>query len=240
MQHFQIIIEVKGVEVCVSEKNIVGLSDSIELLKAKRMYVSKQLKAVKNSILEIREEKMVSEKEYDQLSFFETVTQIEEFDKQVLQIPLNTKIIKKQIDTITKEKSKIAEKIKKLTKDATTYLPYISNKIEEYGKELGLDDIKANYIFTNDLKVLSGAVLHKLVFAFRLGYILAIEDKLNIKLPIILDSPSGKEVDNDNISLMVNILKRDFSDNQIIVASIFEYDFDDVNKVEIFDRLLED
>nr|DAO50572.1 MAG TPA: DNA REPAIR PROTEIN RECN [Caudoviricetes sp.] len=235
-----LIIEVKGVEVCVSEKNIVGLSDSIELLKAKRMYVSKQLKAVKNSILEIREEKMVSEKEYDQLSFFETVTQIEEFDKQVLQIPLNTKIIKKQIDTIIKEKSKIAEKIKKLTKDATTYLPYISNKIEEYGKELGLDDIKANYIFTNDLKVLSGAVLHKLVFAFRLGYILAIEDKLNIKLPIILDSPSGKEVDNDNISLMVNILKRDFSDNQIIVASIFEYDFDDVNKVEIFDRLLED
>ena len=123
-----LIIEVQGVEVCVSEKNIVGLSDSIELLKAKRMYVSKQLKSVKNSILEIREEKMVLEKEYEQLSFFETVTQIEEFDKQVLRIPLNTKIIKKQIDTIAKEKSKIAETIKKLTKDATTYLPYISKK----------------------------------------------------------------------------------------------------------------
>jgi len=134
-----LIIEVQGVEVCVSEKNIVGLSDSIELLKAKRMYVSKQLKSVKNSILEIREEKMVLEKEYEQLSFFETVTQIEEFDKQVLRIPLNTKIIKKQIDTIAKEKSKIAETIKKLTKDATTYLPYISKKIEEYGKEVEYD-----------------------------------------------------------------------------------------------------
>lgn len=39
---------------------------------------------------------------------------------------------------------------------------------------------------------------------------------------------------------MMEILKRDFSDNQIIIASIFEYDFDNVNKIEIFDRLLEE
>ena len=45
-----------------------------------------------------------------------------------------------------------------------------------------------------DLKELSGAVLRKTAFSFRLAYILAIEDVLNIRLPIILDSPSGKKL----------------------------------------------
>lgn len=67
-----------------------------------------------------------------------------------------------------------------------------------------------------------------------------IEKVLKIKLPIILDSPSGKEIDKENIQLMINILKRDFSENQIIIASIFEYDFDEVNIIEINKRLLED
>jgi hypothetical protein len=71
-----------------------------------------------------------------------------------------------------------------------------------------------------------------------LAYIAEIEKKLNVKLPIILDSPSGKEVDHDNISLMMEILKRDFADHQIIIASIFEYNFDDPKKIEIEDRLI--
>lgn len=39
---------------------------------------------------------------------------------------------------------------------------------------------------------------------------------------------------------MVNILKRDFADNQIIIASIFQYDFETVNVIEINNRLLEE
>ena len=132
------------------------------------------------------------------------------------------------------------EKIKKLTKESATYVSYISNKIEKYGKELGLENITPGYLFTDDLKVLSGAVLHKSVFVFRLAYILAIQRKLNIKLPIILDLPSGKEVDRENVTKMMEVLKRDFSENQIIIASIFDYDFDNVNKIEIFDKLLEE
>ena len=36
--------------------------------------------------------------------------------------------------------------------------------------------------------------MHKTVFAFRLAYIIEIERAIGVKLPIILDSPSGKEV----------------------------------------------
>ena len=112
----------------------------------------------------------------------------------------------------------------------------------KYATELGVRDeesIASSYLFTSNLKELSGAVLHKTVFAFRLAYIIEIEKVLGIKLPIILDSPSGKEVDQENIQLMVNILKRDFADNQIIIASIFKYAFDEMNTIEIINCLVE-
>jgi len=55
---------------------------------------------------------------------------------------------------------------------------------------------------------------------------------------VLLYRGSGKEVDPINIQLMVNILKRDFAENQIIIASIFEYDFDEVELIEIKNRLI--
>ena len=110
-----------------------------------------------------------------------------------------------------------------------------------YAMELGVgssENIASKYLFKSNLKELSGAVLHKLVFAFKLGYIKEIEKHLGIKLPIILDSPRGKEVDEKNVSLMIRILKRDFKENQIIIASIYEYDFDKIKKIEIKDKLI--
>ncbi|MBD8042153.1 hypothetical protein H9625_17330 [Phocaeicola sp. Sa1CVN1] len=89
------------------------------------------------------------------------------------------------------------------------------------------------------MKELSGAILHKTVFAFRLACLLEVEKHLNIKMPIILDSPSGKEIDHQNIEAMIKILKRDFSENQIIIASIYEYDLININKINIVNRLIE-
>lgn len=66
-------------------------------------------------------------------------------------------------------------------------------------------------------------MLHKTVFSFRLAYIIEIEKVLGIKLPILLDSPKGKEVDDSNINKMMHILQRDFPANQIIIASIYHY-----------------
>ena len=98
---------------------------------------------------------------------------------------------------------------------------YYKEHVLKYAVELGIGSdstIAASYLFTSNLKELSGAVLHKTVFAFRLAYIIEIERAIGVKLPIILDSPSGKEVDQENIKLMMDILKRDFSDHQIILV----------------------
>ena len=72
-----------------------------------------------------------------------------------------------------------------------------------------------------------------------MAYIIAIESVINVKLPIILDSSSGKEIDPQNVKLMMDLLKRDFSDHQIIIASIYTYDFPSMKTVEIKGRLIE-
>ena len=101
--------------------------------------------------------------------------------------------------------------------------------------------IAQNYLFTSNLKELSGALLHKTVFSFKLAYILEIKKRLGIVLPIILDSPSGKELDQKNVQLMMSILSRDFADHQIIIASINDtYDLPDLSIIELKTMLMED
>ena len=49
----------------------------------------------------------------------------------------------------------------------------------------------------------------------------------------------GKEVDQENIDLMMNILKRDFSENQIIIASIYCYSFPEIHEIELKENLID-
>ncbi len=225
-----------GEEIMVTEKNISGLEDLSELLKTKKLHIASMYSDICRKIEKIQEERT---RENEQLKFFEENSIIKIFDKEILRMQLNQIAIDKQISMLGKQKAKLRKKIQGLTKEDNEYILSISNVIENYAKELELEDIPRGYLFTSNLKELTGAVLHKFAFIFRLGYILAVENKLNIKLPIILDSPSGKEIDKENIRVMTNILKRDFPNNQIIIASIFEYNFDKVNKIEIKDFLLE-
>jgi hypothetical protein len=153
---------------------------------------------------------------------------------------MNQIAIKNAIDSLEKERKVLREQISKFTRSDNVIVMSLYKTVIQYATELGVGDsesVTQKYLFTSNLKELSGAVLHKTVFAFKLGYIKEVENKLNIKLPIVLDSPRGKEVDDDNIKLMMRILNRDFNDNQIIIASISEYDFDNVNKIEINGRL---
>lgn len=223
----------------VKEENIVGLNDSIELLITKRKMVSHEYAAVSAKIERLEKEK---DSEYEQLAFFQLASQLEIFDRKILRMPLNPKVIKSELDRLEKQIKALQDELSRATRIDNSVVKEVSDSIIAYGTELGIGDtesIPRTYLFTSNLKELSGALLHKTAFAFRLAYITALEKALNIKLPILLDSPSGKEVDQNNIALMMDILKRDFSDHQIIIASIFTYDFENALSVEIKDRLID-
>jgi len=224
----------------VTENNIVGLNDAMYLLIAKRKMLSAEFATVTGQLERLEKEK---DSEYEQLVFYKSASQLEVFDKRIAKMPMNPIAIKQGIIRLEKELKSIRSDISSMTKSNNSVVSSISKDIIKYATELGLgdkDSIPITYLFTSNLKELSGAILHKTAFAFRLAYIIAIEDALKIKLPIILDSPSGKEVDQANVKLMMEILKRDFTDHQIIIASIFNYDFDEVNTIEIKEYLIEE
>ncbi len=227
-----------GNQIPVTEDNIIGLNDSVELLVSKRKMLSSDLAALEN---QLEQKEKVKAAENEQMSFLTSENLAEIFDKRIVSTPMNSVVIKGELDKSEKKLKSVRAEIRELTKSNNAVVMSLYADILRYATEMGVGDddtISPSYLFTSNLKELSGAVLHKTVFSFRLAYILAVEKKLGIKLPIILDSPTGKEVDQENIKMMMSILKRDFSENQLIIASIYEYDFDQVNRIEIEDRLI--
>lgn len=224
----------------ITADSIVGLADTIDFLIAKRKIVSADLRSAMHQLANVQK---AQENESEQLAFFQSESMIDIFDRRIASVPIDAGAIDKEIKRLEKMLKSVREEISRMTKSDTGVVMSLYENMVKYASELGVgnsESIASSYLFTSNLKELSGAVLHKTVFAFRLAYITEIEKHLGIKLPIILDSPSGKEVDQANIRLMVNILKRDFSGNQIIIASIFKYDFESLNVIEIQNRLIED
>ena len=215
-----------GGVMAVTDSNIIGLNDSVDYLKAKQKIIAADYNKISLEIKEIEKEKSAEE---TQLSFFddeETIAEI--FDKKIASIPINTLIVENKIHSLEQEITDINRRIKSITRNSSkSTITNIFNNARKYLNELDIDgdNITEKYLFTSNLKELSGAILHKTIFAFRLACLIEIEKTINMRLPIILDSPSGKEVDPENIKKMIDILNRDFSNNQIIVASIFDYNF---------------
>ena len=92
--------------------------------------------------------------------------------------------------------------ISQFTNESNVVTQSMIKNVQKYMRELGDSDAEKmswKCLFTSNLKELSGAVLHKTVFSFRLAYIIELEKALGIELPILLDSPKGKEVDDINI-----------------------------------------
>lgn len=212
-----------GKEICVTRDIVVGVSDSIDLLKAKKKMIirrlEKKLKEIEKLELEIKEEEQ-------QLTFFSIESLADIFDQKMSDIDISLNDVKKVIDDLKKKKKMLEDQISQFTNNGNDVTQSMIKTVRKYMEELGDSEAEKmtwKYLFTKNLKELSGAVLHKTVFSFRLAYIIEIEKVLGIKLPILMDSPKGKEVDDINIRKMMNILQRDFSDNQIIIASIYHY-----------------
>lgn len=219
----------------VTADNVVGLNDSIDYLIAKRRIQALECNKLLSLISRLREQKKQNSE-----VFFTVDSIADAFDEMVQKFPYGYMKVESIKENLKEQLKQVRKQISERTRFNNEVLNSMYANVIKYANELKVGDgVNINYLFTSNLKVLSGALLHKTVFSFRLAYILEVKKVLGVALPIILDSPSGKEIDLQNIQMMINILKRDFSDHQIIIASIFEYDLPDLNKIEIHNRLLE-
>ncbi len=226
-----------GEFVNLTKDNICGLTEAIEFLVAKRKHLTINIKQVTRELDRLYSSK---QKDDEQMELFASESLVDNFECSIMRVPVNVVAVREKKEHLMKERGRIRQEISYQTRSKSSVIFSMHNNVIKYLKELGItDETAANYLFTSNLKELSGAVLHKTVFAFKLAYILELEKKLNIKLPILLDSPRGREVDEKNSEIMMHILKRDFPDNQIIIASIYQYDFVAPMLIEIKNRLME-
>ena len=227
-----------GEEIPVTLENLVGFSDNNQYLVTRRDLLATEKENIKKQIELIKQQKRNNE------GLFKVQSLIEAFDSNINTMQVNPVATKNVIEQLKQERKRLQEQIREITKTGNSVVKEMHTIISGYAKELGIDDTyvspSKDYIFTDDLKSLSGAVLHKIVFSFKLAYIRLIERKTGVILPIILDSPSGREVKTETVKEMLKLLQRDFSNHQIIIASIYDFDLNNKNIIEFKNRVLED
>lgn len=224
-----------GEEIPVNKNTIKGFEDVQQIALARKRIQLMQLQKVTNKIM-----KLTNSLE-DTNTLVNVESLIDSFDSSILNIPINAIAVDNVINQLKKRKKELEELIETRTMSNNMIINDIYKMAYHYLKELGVDKYANNnedYLFTSDLKALSGAILHLTVFSFRLAYIKSIEKQLNIYLPIIIDSPSGKEVQKENVEKMMDLLERDFSNNQVIIASIYQYDIKNLNIITIEKSLM--
>lgn len=233
------VIDDNGNRIPVNEKTIEGFKDNINYITAKINIVNAKISNIDKKIKSYRQKQTK-----DNLLFqTETESIIDKFDADISKINIDYISVERMISKLEKQRTKLKTEININTKSHNKLIGDLHTYISNYAKEMGVDEKYVSpsndYIFTSDLKSLSGAIFHRIVFAFRLAYIKVLENYKQINIPIILDSPRGKEVDDLNIHKMIEILKRDFSNHQLFIASIYNYNIDNLNIIELNNGILE-
>lgn len=193
--------------------------------------------------IKIIEEKLADYKMKNNGVLFEMPDIEKEISKKIAQVDFDinqatlSDLIEKNNDTTCH----VNKELKEMVKNENPFVTKIYNLVVEYAKQLNVDQsiiFKEDFIFTSDLKLYSGAVLQKIVFAFKLAFLKVIEEDMNTKLFMVLDSPKGKELDEENTQLIMNLVKKELDNNQVFVASI--YNFDAEKKIEIVNQAIEE
>lgn len=209
-----------GITTPVTKKTLIHFKDN-------QMYIDTRYNMLKIQLASINKELTKLNHQLSEAQSLVTVqSEIEKFDNHIANLNINKERVKRIVDELAKKNKELKKEINDQITHNNVIVTNLHKTITKYAEKLGVTSAIApqtNYIFTSDLKSLSGAVLHKIVFSFKMAYILEIQKVLGINLPIVLDSPSGREVDQKNIQETMNILMEDFSENQVIIASIYHY-----------------
>lgn len=226
-----------GNEIHVNKDTLVGYADTAQLLVTKQRLVCQRLAEIDQKIQVLK-----SRQDKDE-AMFDVKTRLEQFDSEISRIDVDALAIQRIISKLEKERKSLEDQVITNVKRDNPLVIELHGLISQYATRLGLDEkyvsARTDYIFTNDLKSLSGAIFHKVVFAFKISYVKLIQNHTGICLPIILDSPRGREVSEENVNEMMAILSEDYYDHQIIIASIYNsYAFTDKIVIELQDRLL--
>lgn len=225
----------QGKILLLNRHNILNYDANKEYLEAKKRNLSLELTKTNNQINKI--DKEIS----DNNTLFDIKSIADEMEQTIKNMNVDYYKINSIVNNLSKKRSELKNKLDDIFTNNNKFLEEIFADVKKYSKIFGIDtripnDIK--FILTRQLKGFSGKVLNQLTFSFKLAYINQIQKKYNIKLPIIIDSLKSGELTDLAASKMLDVLENDFSDHQIIIASVYKYKICN-NYIEIKEYLME-
>lgn len=238
IEDYGIMVSYKGEEFCLTKDNLLDFKNNQDLLRIQANNCKVKENKIKEKLGLIL--RTINEKN----SLFSMDDILDNMEKVIDSTGVDITQIDKIIRQLTNKRNTINNQIKDKLVFNNNQLLRFYEIINDYSIELGISEFVSNkgprFVLTNQLKGLSGRVLAQISYIFKLSYIKNIEEIFGITLPIIIDSPRTNELSEDSTNDMLKILKRDFSNHQIIVASIYNNDIINFKEINLDNGLLSD
>lgn len=205
-----------GEPIPVTANTLVGFSDTQDYLRAKLFNVLEKIANIDNQISKLDGRQTKTQ------SLVTVQTSIQRFTEELSHVVIDVSSVERILSSLNKQRKQIMDYIRNILIQERTVVNSLSKSVIAYLNEFGIDSQFGRDIFTHDLKSFSGTIFHLQVFAFTISYTKLVRERTGCILPLIIDSPNGREVEKDTVKKMLTILRRDFSDHQIIIATIYD------------------
>ena len=234
INQMNIVVEKDGVTIPVTKDTIKWANESHDFLRARKSLLLVELNKEKYNIAKLNDQLTQYYSNNSLLNKLSGESQDIVINRKLSEFYVDQDMLTSLINKNSKELKKINKTLKSIIKTNNIFITKIYEHVYEYANKLGISDKMVNkedFIFTSDLKTMSGAILQKMVFAFKLAFLKVIEEELNTKLFMVIDSPRSKELDDKNFKLLENLICEELKDNQFFVASIYNFKVDNVIKI---------
>lgn len=225
----------------VTRDTLVNAPESTEFLKARQSVLVTDIEKLKHNKASLESQLSDYKIKKSQLSIIPQEHKDDIIDKKLASFSsIDQDMVSDLLESVKEELMKTRSDIKAAVKADNSYITRIYNYVLDYATRLEIEEKmvhKEDYIFTSDLKSMSGAVLQKMVFAFKVAFLKVIEEEMGTKLFMVIDSPKSKELDDRNTNLIMNLIKEELADNQVFVASIYDFECD--RRITINSRAIE-
>lgn len=228
-------------DIPVRRDTLVNATESTEFLKARQSVLVTDIEKLKRQRANLELQMSDYTIKNSQISFIPQESEGDIIDKKLASFSsIDQNMVLDLLANVMEELRQTKGDIKDTVKANNSYITKIYNYVLDYATRLGVEEKmvhKEDYIFTSDLKSMSGAVLQKMVFAFKVAFLKVIEEAMGTKLFMVIDSPKSKELDDKNTELIMNLVKEELTDNQVFIASIYEFECE--NRITINSHAIE-
>ena len=228
-------------DIPVRRDTLVYAPESTEFLKARQSVLVTDIEKLKRQKASLESQLSDYSIKNSQISFIPQESKGDIIDKKLASFSsIDQDMVSDLLASVTEKLRQTKDDIKAAVKANNSYITKIYNYVLDYATRLEVEEKmvhKEDYIFTSDLKSMSGAVLQKMVFAFKVAFLKVIEEAMGTKLFMVIDSPKSKELDDKNTELIMKLIKEELTDNQVFIASIYEFECE--RKITINSRAIE-